>query len=154
MKKNLAKICVATLALLTTMSSTCFAMSPSDTHYITIDGKTYASQISNEPTPYGDPAADPVPHPLGIMTRAAVVTASDVSRYQLNDPDYPNEYYAYGYVTMMDGSSPAYHYSIAQMWWQGSLDKTGVQKWGYGEVPSWSYPTPNPGTAKIFYGTK
>lgn len=153
MKKKLISICTLSLVLLVTFSSACLAMNNNDEFQIKIDNKIYTAYISEEPTPYGDPAVDPIPHPLGIMSKAAVVTESDVWRAQVDDPDYPNEYVAIGYVTMMDGSKTAYHYSIAQMWWQGSLDKTGTKRWGYGRVDANSYPTPNPGTAKIFYGT-
>ena len=153
MKRKLISICTLSLFLLATITSVSFAADVENIRFFKIDGTTYAARLSEDTTPYGEPAVDPIPHPMGIMPRAAVVTESDVHRYQLSDPDYPNEYIASGYVTMMDGSNEAYHYSIAQMWWQGSLDKTGSKNWGYGRVWSDSYPTPTPGQARIYYGT-
>lgn len=154
MKKTIILLSLL-LVMLFTISTDGFANDNGDFIYVTIDGKVYKGQISNEPTPYGDPAVDPIPHSdlVNGVTRSARVTASDVRRAQLgDDPEYPYEYVAEGYVTMMDGSDPAYHYSRSEMWWKGSVDTTSGNVWGYGKVDATSWPTPNKGTARIFYG--
>lgn len=155
--KKIIAMCLTAAMALSAMSIGAFASDTGDSVFVTINGRVCEGYVSTEPTPYGDVAADPTPYcdqNLG-NARAARVTASDVQRIQLGaDPEYPYEYVADGYVTMMDGTAAAYHYSRAEMWWNSALDKTSGNVWGYGKVDATSWPTPNRGTAKIFYGTQ
>ena len=155
MKKIRKVLAVAMMGIMTlSLISTCAFAQNSDSVLVTIGGKLYEGHISTDLTPYGDVAADPVPHcDNAIMPRSAVVTDSYVRRVQLGaDKEYPYEYVADGYVTMMDGSSEAYHYSRAEMWWNGAVNTSSGNIWGYGKVNATSWPTPNKGTARIFYG--
>lgn len=152
--KKIAAIGCAAMMVVSSMSMSVFA---EDKVSVTIDGKVYEGVISTDPTPYGDVAADPIPHcdEFSRAARAARVTASDVSRVQLGaDSEYPYEYVATGYVTMMNGTAEAYHFSRAEMWWNNAVNTTSGNVWGYGKVNATSWPTPNKGTAKIFYGTQ
>ena len=153
--KKVVAIGLATIATAATMSMSAIA-GEDDTISVVIDGKTYQGYVSVDPAQDGNAAVDPIPHcdNENKMTRAAVVTASEVKRIQLGyNHEYPYEYVASGYVTMMDGGSPAYHYSRAEMWINGYMDTTSGNKWGYGKVTAQSRPTGNKGTARIFYGT-
>ena len=157
MRKKLLLMLVVVLLLIITTVTTSLASGEKINHdktmRITFGGKMYTAVISDDDTPYGDPAVDPVPHPEGIMPKAPRVTASDVWRLQLGpDPEYPYEYVATGYVTMMDGSSEVYHYTRAELWWNGSLNVTSGNVWGYGKVSATSWPTGLKATARIFYG--
>jgi hypothetical protein len=141
------KKAITAIALLIVMTlSTFTALATNVPVSFVINGKTY--YVSNEPTPYGDPAANPIAHPDNpIQTRALIVTASDVWRLT-NNYGHGDEYTARGYVT-----AAAYHYSRAEMWWNNKVDATGFTEWGTGQVYSNSNFTMNPGTAKIFYGS-
>ncbi|MDF2841109.1 MAG: hypothetical protein K0Q99_1881 [Clostridia bacterium] len=158
MKKTIMLLLV--FVMLFSLTAMVFAQDDGNSVFVTINGKTYKGQESNDQTHYGEPAVDSVPHrdpvtkgALTSLAVAAVVTDSYVHRVQLTeDPEYPNEYVSEGYVTMMDGSNPAYHYSRAEMWYGGSLKTTSGNRFGYGEVWATSWPTPYAGTAKIFYG--
>ena len=128
------------------------------TFYVEIDGKTVASHLSLDDNEYGEPSADPTPqndqNAISGVRSGAVVTDSDVQRYQVDwsDPDYGGEYYAHGYVTMKIGNQNAYHYSRAEIWYNGSSVVAATPHYGYGKVYSTSPCTPRKGTARIFYG--
>jgi len=154
MKKIIALL--LTFIMIFSTMTTAFAKEDNlESVYVTINGKQCEGVISNELTPYGEPATDKVPH-IDMITNFRAgsprVTASDVWRIKLIDPDYYGEYIADGYVTMMDGDDTFYHFSKAEMWYNGSMASTGSENWGWGKVNATSWPTTLAGTARIFYG--
>ncbi len=76
------------------------------------------------------------------------VQASDVWKLVDDSNGHGPEYSAYGYV-----KAPEWHYSKAEMWYQGSQYVGGGKFWGTGEVYAQSYPCYGPNAIpRIFYG--
>lgn len=141
MKKKLVAL-IGALMMMTAFSVNAYANGP------TIDINSDITILDSDPNPVFEG---------GIMSRAAKVTDSFVLYGWIHNGNFLQ---VDGYVTMMDGTQKAYHYTQVKMTHKtsGAVYEQSDKKYGYGEVwaatglidpPS----APNNYQGRVFYGT-